>query len=83
MIRICGLERSGWGTRYRVARGFEETWGRERNSSRSMVPELSFMRNYSAIASGVGVGGELDTLSSFIKRFLNLSTSSRSTFAHR
>ena len=30
---------------YRVARGFEETWGRERNSSRSMVPELSCIHN--------------------------------------
>lgn len=27
---------------YRVARGFEETWGRLRNSSRSIVPELSW-----------------------------------------
>src|ERR1700753_2287524 len=27
----------------RVASGFEETWGRERNSSRSMVPELSWL----------------------------------------
>ena len=29
------------GSGYRVARGLEETWGRDRNSSRSMVPELS------------------------------------------
>ena len=27
--------------KYRVAKGFEETWGSERNSSRSIVPELS------------------------------------------
>lgn len=29
--------------KYRVARGLEETWGRDRNSSRSIVPELSCM----------------------------------------
>jgi hypothetical protein len=29
----------------RVASGFEEIWGRARNSSRSMVPELSFMES--------------------------------------
>lgn len=36
----CGLE-----TPYRVARGFDETCGRERNSSRSIVPELSCPRS--------------------------------------
>lgn len=30
------------GLPHRVASGFDETWGSERNSSRSIVPELSF-----------------------------------------
>ena len=34
--------------RYRVARGLEETWGRERNSSRSTVPELSWKQDESS-----------------------------------
>ena len=35
-VRVIGVE-----VKYRVAKGFEETWGSERNSSRSIVPELS------------------------------------------
>jgi hypothetical protein len=33
--------RVSMGEKYRVARGFEDTWGNERNSSRSIVPLLS------------------------------------------
>jgi len=37
------VEKAGLENAYRVARGLEEIWGRLRNSSRSMVPELSWM----------------------------------------
>lgn len=37
-----GVRAHGRGEQYRVAKGLEETCGRERNSSRSIVPELSY-----------------------------------------
>ena len=64
---------------YRVARGFDETWGRLRNSSRSIVPELSWgpVGQLGVRAPRCGKGRR--TLSSFMNRFRSLSISSLST----
>lgn len=64
---------------YRVARGLEEIWGRLRNSSRSIVPELSCKNDYVSTMFPLKTRLPCSTLSSFMKRFLILSTSSRST----
>jgi hypothetical protein len=39
------------GRKYRVARGFDDTWGSERNSSRSIVPLLSYIAEIGKSAS--------------------------------
>lgn len=53
-----------------MARGFEETWGSERNSSRSMVPELSWKQKYSAkMTSKAKVSTELVYLVQLHKSF--------------
>lgn len=43
-----------WEKEYRVASGFDETCGSERNSSRSIVPELSWVRHRISIGKLVG-----------------------------
>lgn len=50
---------------YLVASGFEDTWGRERNSSRSIVPELSC--KFSVLDSYVRTGREGMLLSNLVE----------------
>ena len=76
-VRIIGVK-----VKYRVARGFDETWGSERNSSRSIVPELSCTYTEHGEQTS-GQYGDAHTLSSFMNLFRSLSTSSRSTVAMR
>ena len=63
-----------------MARGFDETWGRLRNSSRSIVPELSYTSQCTSISTHIRIRAtHVLTLSSFINRLRRRSTSSRST----
>lgn len=61
-----------------VASGLDDTWGRERNSSRSIVPE-AFCRPLSMLEHPLTVHAVQLTLSSFMKRLRRRSTSSRLT----
>lgn len=61
-----------------VASGLDDTWGRERNSSRSIVPEAS-CRLFSMREYLLTVCAAQPTLSSFMKRLRRRSTSSRLT----
>lgn len=61
-----------------VASGLDDTWGRERNSSRSMVPE-AFCRLFSMREYLQTTCSAQPTLSSFMKRLRRRSTSSRLT----
>lgn len=75
---------------YLVASGFDDICGRVRNSSRSIVPELSYRWNISDVSvqllgcrqgleAGARIKVQKHTLSSFMNLFLSRSTSSRST----
>ena len=72
----CGLDVRG--ATNLVASGLDDTWGRERNSSRSIVPEAFYilfsMLEYPLTVRRAGL-----TLSSFMKRLRRRSTSSRLT----
>lgn len=61
-----------------VASGLDDTWGRERNSSRSIVP-LAFCRLLSMLEHILIIRATQLTLSSFMKRLRRRSTSSRLT----
>jgi len=72
----------GVGATHLVASGFDDICGRLRNSSRSIVPELSWAQLVSTTLTLLAPPppeSNQRTLSNFINRFRSLSTSSRST----
>lgn len=73
-----GVDVDVWGATNLVASGLDDTWGRERNSSRSIVPE-AFCRLFSMLEPPLTVCTAQLTLSSFMKRLRRRSTSSRLT----